>query len=840
LAIPTLKAVLFADAAQYSRHVLAHERATLDFMDRCFSSFRELAHEYGGHVVKTTGDGALVEFSSAVAAVRYGLAAQAYFKGLTDALPADQQIRFRMGVHLGDVQERGGDLYGHIINVAARIEGLAEPGGICVSQAVYEQVHTAVPAVYKSLGPRVLKNIGEPVVAYQIRRAAEAAENEAHGYWTKLSISVLERLAVADPTGNDLTPKSAKARALIGYLALNEHFKEVRERVAGLLWSDQASEKAGSSLKALIKQVRMVFERAGSNAFRPSVDDVGLMPSAVEVDLLRLSHNLTEGTVAPELIEGRIAPEHIMAGLDGIDRAFAAWLRVARQRWRDRLADQLEDSLDRFNNDALASKHAALALLNLDPTHEKACRVLMQRYAADGKVPAALRVFQTLREVLARDFEIEPSPETIEIVRIIRSERPPAIEAAPQGVRREPKKIEERLPVIEVSPFLGRSAPSRDDHLFEGFRREIVACLIRFRDWVIIEGQSSPAATEATAKIDYRLEAHASAAPGETSIAITLVDATTNRFVWSDRFSIALQEWPSIHANIARRIAACLDIYLSAERVSGRATRADVSLEAYDMWLRGENLLTRWHPEAEAEAEQLFNGVIARMPRFAPAYASLASIYNVRHLVIAGFFRKPELEARALKLAQQAVELDPLDTRAHLTLAWSYTMAGRYEQADIHYDLAFDLNPNNPKTLISCAHGLAYTGRVGRASEFARLALSLTPVVAPYQWGYLAGIRFICGDYGGCITAAGMATGSLLDIGIWRAAGLAHLGRIDDARRSGEEFLASAREQWGAAVPDDATIVAWVVHGFPIKEPDRRKRLVEGLRLAGLPAVEGQ
>jgi tetratricopeptide (TPR) repeat protein len=204
--------------------------------------------------------------------------------------------------------------------------------------------------------------------------------------------------------------------------------------------------------------------------------------------------------------------------------------------------------------------------------------------------------------------------------------------------------------------------------------------------------------------------------------------------------------------------------------------------------------------------------------------------------VIAGFFREPGLEAHALKLAQQAVDLDPLDTRAHLTLAWSYTMAGRYEQADIYYDLAFDLNPNNPKTLISCAHGLAYSGRAQRASELAKLALSLTPVVAPYQWSYLAGIRFICGDYAGSVTAAGMAGGALIDIGVWKAAALAHLGRLGEARRSAEEFLAGARAQWGAEAPGDVRIVAWIVHGFPIKEPETRQRLIEGLRLAGLPA----
>jgi hypothetical protein len=108
-------------------------------------------------------------------------------------------------------------------------------------------------------------------------------------------------------------------------------------------------------------------------------------------------------------------------------------------------------------------------------------------------------------------------------------------------------------------------------------------------------------------------------------------------------------------------------------------------------------------------------------------------------------------------------------------------------------------------------------------------------VVAPYQWGYLSAIRLICADYAGSILAAGMAGTSLLDIGVWRAAAQAHLGRIEEARQSVEEFLAVVRGQWEEAPADDTTIGAWALHGFPIMDQDTRKRLTEGLRRAGLP-----
>src|SRR5262249_25075589 len=156
----------------------------------------------------------------------------------------------------------------------------------------------------------------------------------------------------------------------------------------------------------------------------------------------------------------------------------------------------------------------------------------------------------------------------------------------------------------------------------------------------------------------------------------------------------------------------------------------------------------------------------------------------------------------ALRLAQKAVQIDPLETRAHLTLAWSYLMAGRYEQADIHYDLAFDLNPNNPKTLLSCAHGFAFAGRAERAKELTRLALSLTPFVTPYQWEYLTGIRFIIGDYSGAVAAARMGTDSMPDTRVWKAAALALMGDNNAAHRAASDFFAGARAQWTGRVPD--------------------------------------
>jgi class 3 adenylate cyclase/DNA-binding SARP family transcriptional activator len=831
IADSALKAILFADAAQYSRHVVAEERWTLDFMQRCFAVFRELAPLNGGQVLKTMGDGAMVEFGSAREAMSYALAAQERLVGLAADMPPERQIRFRIGIHLGEVQHLDGDVYGHIVNVASRLEHLAEPGGICISEAVFEQVRQSVAATYRSLGRRNLKGIPQPVIVYRVHSGGTLDFGLAGA--RDISVSLIERVSVSDSQGNELTPKSIKARALIGYLVLNPHHHEIKDRLLALMWSNQEPAQSLAEYRQVIRQARTAFQNAGPELFHASPEEVGLFASRLHVDLLTMSEQLTEGAVAPGLAEGQVSPDHIMAGVENVDQVFDAWLKVTRHRWRERLVEQLETFLGRFSHDRLQSKHAAMALLAIDPTHEPAAQALMKIFVAEGKNAAALRIYQALADVLADGYGIEPGPDTKATMQSIRAGGEPASDpqrSVPSAV------VAGRLPVIEVRNFLGSDGEDGKAHLLAGFRAEIISCLIKFRDWVIIEeqvGRGSPESKGGTI-IDYRLEATLLPPPVDGVINLTLIDAVNNRFVWSERYSMTLSEWGSASGMVARKVAAVLDIYLSAERVAGHVGRGDLSLGAYDDWLRGENLLTLWQPDAELEAEKLFRSTIEQMPRFAPAYSSLASIYNVRHLIVAGFRRDPALEAEALKLAQKAVQIDPRETRAHLTLAWSYTLAKRYEQADIHYDLAYELNPNNPRTLLSCAHGLAYTGRVERAEELATLAIGLTPIIAPYQWAYLAGIRFICADYAGSVAAATMGADSLVDTLAWKAAAQAVMGEMDEARETAQEFLAGARSQWIDQSVDDASIVEWMLSGLPIKDPETCRRLTHGLELAGL------
>jgi len=164
-----LVAILAADVAGYSRLMGQDEAGTLS---RLRTHRRELIDpkvaEHGGRVVKTTGDGFLIEFPSVVEAVACAVAVQRDMAERNADIPEEQRIAFRVGINLGDVIVEDGDIHGDGVNVAARLEGLADPGGICVSAIVHDQVQNRLDCAFDDMGDQSLKNIARPVRVFRV------------------------------------------------------------------------------------------------------------------------------------------------------------------------------------------------------------------------------------------------------------------------------------------------------------------------------------------------------------------------------------------------------------------------------------------------------------------------------------------------------------------------------------------------------------------------------------------------------------------------------------------------------------------------------------------------
>jgi len=167
-----LAAILAADIAGYSRLMGADEVGTVQALREHREAADPLIAQHGGRIVKTTGDGVLIEFGSVVGAVECALGLQRLAAERNAGTPAERRMEWRIGVHLGDVLIEGEDILGDGVNIAARLEGIAEPGGICISDDAFRQVRGKVEAEFADLGEQSLKNIARPLRVYRVELAA--------------------------------------------------------------------------------------------------------------------------------------------------------------------------------------------------------------------------------------------------------------------------------------------------------------------------------------------------------------------------------------------------------------------------------------------------------------------------------------------------------------------------------------------------------------------------------------------------------------------------------------------------------------------------------------------
>ena len=177
-----LAAVLAADVAGYSRLMGADEERTLARLKAVRKALVDpTLAKHRGRIVKTTGDGMLVEFASAVDAVRSAVEVQRGMAEQNASVPQDTRIEFRIGIHVGDIIFDDNDIFGDGVNIAARLEGIAEPGGVCMSDDAYRQVRGKVEIACDDLGPQTLKNIAEPMRAWRLKLGGQSAKTTQSG-----------------------------------------------------------------------------------------------------------------------------------------------------------------------------------------------------------------------------------------------------------------------------------------------------------------------------------------------------------------------------------------------------------------------------------------------------------------------------------------------------------------------------------------------------------------------------------------------------------------------------------------------------------------------------------
>ncbi len=179
-----LAAISSADVKEYSRLMREDETTTVRTLTAYQEIMTKLIQQHHGRVVDSPGDNLLAEFASVVDAVQGAVAIQKELKARNSALPDNRKMEFRIGINLGDIIVEGDRIYGDGVNIAARLEALADPGGICISRTAYDQIEDKLPFGYEYLGERRVKNIAKPVRAYKVLLEPEKAPKRVrHEKW---------------------------------------------------------------------------------------------------------------------------------------------------------------------------------------------------------------------------------------------------------------------------------------------------------------------------------------------------------------------------------------------------------------------------------------------------------------------------------------------------------------------------------------------------------------------------------------------------------------------------------------------------------------------------------
>jgi DNA-binding SARP family transcriptional activator len=600
-----------------------------------------------------------------------------------------------------------------------------------------------------------------------------------------------------------------------------------------------SEDKARANLRQTLRTLRETFVEAGYEGFNTFRSDPGFEPGGVVFDVFEIADAVLRDETHDVLIDQENVADSLLAGYEDVDPAFRTWLLVQRETLARKLLRDLQDRLAENPDASQAAKRLALAILQLDATHEPACQCVIRVLANAGDSAGAIAAYNKLCHVLDVAHGQLPSDTTSRLIVAIKggTYRPSDVDTGSAEPAR-PGTIIGSTPLSEQKMVLIVGSLDGDGgrpQLAAVFRHELISCLSKFREWMLVDGE--PAAPIGALDSNwYLLTVRSAEGQTDMNLMLSLKDKRTGVVVWSERFTIEVSTFYSALRAVMRQVAAKLNVYTSVERATKLTTAPESFTEAYDRWLLCQFLM--WKLETREKAKEILRDLIRSAPNFSPGYSALSQMNNGDHLYWAGTYRTVAKHAESLRYANDAVRLDPLDSRAQLALAWSLMLSGRHNLALVHLDLAASLNEYDMWTITSCALGYAFAGTIEKAEMMVQQALELAPLPPKQYWAYKGDIAFLAGKFDESVEALELSGDVISTSPGWRTAALAHLGRKREARAEGIRFVQLMKSRWrGNTAPTPDAVVRWFLHCFPLRNEAATARLRAGLIAAGLPTT---
>lgn len=661
-----------------------------------------------------------------------------------------------------------------------------------------------------------------------------------------LEIEVLGRFSLRHG-GRPIRLNNRKTQAVLACLALQDGGEMLRERLVGLVWSEAEEDKARASLRQALHELKEAFAAVGYKGLTADRVRVMLDRDTVSVDLVSALESARQASVHPALL-GQLQPlDELLRSLESVDPAFESWITAKRKTYEEQIVAQLERSLGLGDLDNDRREGLARALVNLDPTNEIAVRNLMAARLALGDSAGAMQAYKSLWNLLDDEFDTEPAKATQELFAAVKSmptapaasglqavepASPAASPAAMPRVQPRPVAGSEARLLISVAAIDAVGVRPEHRYLVDGFRRDLLSCLVRFREWLVRDGAGEVA--DSASYQEYVVEIGGYDSDGAVRLVLMLRDRPSGIYLWTERIMLTTATWFETQQVIVRRLAAVLNVHVSSGRLEALSQAPEADTLAYDIWLRAQSETASWEKTGWENAIALLTELTSRHPRFAPAFSNLAQLFNSEHFIQPGRWRTQERAKQATHLASEAVRLDPVDSRGHLALGWAHAMAGRHDRAAIHHEMACELNDNDPWTLMSAGLGAATRGEHELARSLGARAFELSITPSAPQWLYHAQIAFLRGDYETTVRVDSSAWEGVRYAPGWRIAALGQMGRASLAAEQMDAYIERLRDVWSGEEPIDRDRVArWFLQAFPFCREADWAKLRDGLAQTG-------
>ena len=422
--------------------------------------------------------------------------------------------------------------------------------------------------------------------------------------------------------------------------------------------------------------------------------------------------------------------------------------------------------------------------------------------------------------------------------------------ATPEGAAPPPALPDK--PAVAVLPFDNLSGDPEQAYFSDGITEDVITELARFRELLVIARNSSFAFRGKAADVreigralgaGYVVEGSVRRVGDRVRITAQLIDAGSGAHLWAERWDRPLGDVFAIQDEIARGIVATVAARVLEESEATARRRPPRDVRAYDLFLQGYRLSDMHTPGAQERARELFERALELDPTFARACTGLAFNHYMRASDVGIGVRHEDDPDRveALRLAEQALALDPNDPRVHYALGYMCLTWRDFDRAARHLDLARAMNPNDALIQIVWAWAQACLGEAERGLPAAELAVRLNPRYPRYYEHFRSRVLFLARRHAEAAGLLGRLTAaSPLEHPrelAWQAAACSHLGHAEEARRCGGLFVEAVRRAWrGDRSAGPAAYVDWLVNTSYLRRREDEAHLREGLRLADLPA----